>query len=222
MQILQNGGECLQNKVFNEQEEEALKILILGGFLGSGKTTVLLQLARYLVDQSTSDSQNKVAIIENEIGQIGIDDKVLRNSGYTVTDIFSGCVCCSLSSDLISGIQEIEASTNPQWIIIEATGVAFPDKIAESLFASLGLESRIVTLVDAKRWQRIRVPLNNLIEGQLKDADLILLNKTDLVGEDELAAIEAELIVLADSARQLRISGIYPLEQDILQVIAHG
>lgn len=84
-----------------------------------------------------------------------------------VTDIFSGCVCCSLNSDLISGIQEVTATTNPQWIIIEATGVAFPGKIAESLRKSLGLESWIVTLIDAKRWQRIRVPLNNLIEGQL-------------------------------------------------------
>jgi G3E family GTPase len=211
-----------KNKITLEQEEETLKVLILGGFLGSGKTTVLLQLARYLVEQSTGDSPTRVAIIENEIGQIGIDDKVLRSSGYTVTDIFSGCVCCSLNSDLIFGIQEITATTNPQWIIIEATGVAFPDKIAETLFANLGLEARIVTLVDAKRWQRIRVPLENLIEGQLKDAQLILLNKTDLVDDAELVAIEAELQSLSDSARHFRISGIRPLEREILQVIAHG
>lgn len=199
-----------------------MKVLILGGFLGSGKTTVLLQLARYLVEQSTSDSQTKVAIIENEIGQIGIDDKVLRSSGYTVTDIFSGCVCCSLNSDLISGIQEIRKETDPQWVVIEATGVAFPDKIAETLFANLGLESRIVTLVDAKRWQRIRIPLNNLIEGQLKDAHLILLNKTDLVEEAELLVIESELRQLNDAARHFRISGIRPIEAEVLQVIAHG
>lgn len=222
MQILQNGGGCIQNKILNKQEEEALKIVILGGFLGSGKTTVLLQLARYLVEQSTGTSQTRVAIIENEIGQIGIDDKLLRSCGYTVTEIFSGCVCCSLNSDLISGIQAIKTETNPQWLIIEATGVAFPDKIAESLFVNLGLQSRIVTLVDAKRWQRIRVPLNNLIEGQLKDTHLILINKTDLVEEAELAVIEAELKVLSNSARQLGISGICPLEREILQVIAHG
>lgn len=132
-----------------------------------------------------------------------------------VTDIFSGCVCCSLNSDLISGIQEVTATTNPQWIIIEATGVAFPGKIAESLRKSLGLESWIVTLIDAKRWQRIRVPLNNLIEGQLKDAHLILVNKTDLMDE-------AELESLSVPARQCRISGILPMEAEVLQVIAHG
>jgi G3E family GTPase len=199
-----------------------LKILILGGFLGSGKTTVLLQLARYLVEQSTSGSQTKVAIIENEIGQIGIDDKVLRSNGYSVTDIFSGCVCCSLNSDLISGIQEIRKETDPQWVVIEATGVAFPDKIAETLFINLGLESQIITLVDAKRWHRIRIPLENLIIGQLNDAQLILLNKTDLVEEAELLAIESELRQLNDVARQFRISGIRPIEAEVLQVMAHG
>ncbi|WP_303870307.1 GTP-binding protein [Acetobacterium wieringae] len=199
-----------------------MKILILGGFLGSGKTSVLLQLARYLVEQSTGDSPTRVAIIENEIGQIGIDDKLLRSCGYTVTDIFSGCVCCSLNSDLISGIQEIRKETDPQWLVIEATGVAFPDKIAETLFKNLGLESRIITLVDAKRWQRIRIPLENLIIGQLNDAHLILLNKTDLVEEAELLAIESELQELNDAARKFRISGIRPIEAAILQVMAHG
>lgn len=78
VQILQKGRECIQNKFLNKQAEEALKTVILGGFLGSGKkNTVLLQLARYLAQQSTGDSPTRVAIIENEIGQIGIDDETL-------------------------------------------------------------------------------------------------------------------------------------------------
>ncbi|MDK2943110.1 MAG: hypothetical protein PWP56_2623 [Acetobacterium sp.] len=199
-----------------------MKIIILGGFLGSGKTTILLQLARYLVEQSSVDSQTRVAIIENEIGQIGIDDKVIRSGGYEVRDIFSGCVCCSLNSDLISGIQEISKNAAPEWLIIEATGVAFPDKIAESLAENLELESRIVTLVDAKRWQRIRVPLANLIEGQLSQAHLILINKTDLIEQAQLEEIKEELGKLNNQAQIFPISGINPLTEDVLKVIGNG
>ncbi|WP_041668884.1 GTP-binding protein [Acetobacterium woodii] len=196
-----------------------MKILILGGFLGSGKTTVLLQLAHYLVEKSQNNKQSRVVIIENEIGQIGIDDKVLRGNGYEVQEIFSGCVCCSLNSDLISGIKDIQKATNPEWVIIEATGVAFPDKIAESLLMNLEIESRIIIIADAQRWKRIRIPLANLIEGQLKDAHLILINKTDLVDEQELTEVEADIYKLNSDAKIARISGIKPVEERILQVI---
>lgn len=199
-----------------------MKILILGGFLGSGKTSVLLQLAHYLVGQSSVDQKTRVAIIENEIGQIGIDDKVLRGNGYEVRDIFSGCVCCSLNSDLLSGIREIESSVDPDWLIIEATGVAFPDKIAESIFANLGFISQIVTIVDASRWKRIRIPLEYLIEGQLSDAHLILINKTDLVDESELAVVENDLRKLGLRAALYRISGIKPIDEQLLRVIQNG
>lgn len=199
-----------------------MKILILGGFLGSGKTSVLLQLAQFLVQQSPGGQQTRVAIIENEIGQIGIDDKLLRGNGYTVRDIFSGCVCCSLNSDLLSGVQEIKSAVDPEWLIIEATGVAFPDKIAESLFINLGFAAQIVTLVDASRWQRIRMPLANLIEGQLNDAHLILINKTDLVEETVLREVEADLWELNSDAAIYLISGIKPIDERLLKVIQNG
>jgi G3E family GTPase len=199
-----------------------LKILILGGFLGSGKTSVLLQLAQYLVQQYPGSQMSQVAIIENEIGQIGIDDKLLRGNGYTVRDIFSGCVCCSLNSDLLSGVQEIKSTIDPEWLIIEATGVAFPDKIAESLFTNLGIAAQIVTLVDASRWQRIRMPLANLIEGQLNDAHLILINKTDLVEETVLREVEADLWELNSDAAIYLISGIKPIDERLLKVIQNG
>lgn len=199
-----------------------MKILILGGFLGSGKTSVLLQLAQYLVQQSSGNQNSRVAIIENEIGQIGIDDKLLRGNGYTVRDIFSGCVCCSLNSDLLSGVQEIKREVDPEWLIIEATGVAFPDKIAESLFTNLGIAAQIVTLVDASRWQRIRLPLANLIEGQLNDAHLILINKTDLVEETVLREVEADLWELNSDASIYLINGIKPIDERLLKVIQNG
>lgn len=82
-----------------------MKILILGGFLGSGKTSVLQQLAEYLVSREKEyHSEIKVAIVENEIGAIGIDDKVLKKAGFIVNNLFSGCACCSLTGELVASI----------------------------------------------------------------------------------------------------------------------
>ena len=101
-----------------------MRVIILGGFLGSGKTSVLLQLARYLVDnEKNSFSEVKVAIIENEIGDVGIDDKVIVNQGFSVTNLFAGCACCSLSGELVYNIKTIQKELNPEWLIIEATGI---------------------------------------------------------------------------------------------------
>ncbi|WP_034379144.1 MULTISPECIES: GTP-binding protein [unclassified Dehalobacter] len=199
-----------------------MKIIILGGFLGSGKTSVLLQLAHYLVDSSERIKETTVAIIENEIGQVGIDDKVLRRNGYEVRDIFSGCICCSLNNDLITGIQDIKSKNDPEWLIIEATGVAYPGGISDSIYNNLRMTARIVTIVDASRWQRIRIPLERLIEGQLSNAQIILINKTDLVDEETLNIIENDVRNLNDKAALYRINGVREIDETILQVIRNG
>lgn len=199
-----------------------MKIIILGGFLGSGKTSVLLQLVRYLAKEPGDGEKTNIAIIENEIGQIGIDDKMLRSKGFMVKDIFAGCICCSLNGDLISGIKEIEAKVNPEWLVIEATGLAFPDKIALSIQKNLGIASRLIVLVDASRWQKIRIPMANLIEGQLKDAPFILINKIDLVNEEKLSSIETEVRQINQDATILRISGLETIAEGNWQVLING
>ncbi len=199
-----------------------MKILILGGFLGSGKTSVLLHLAHYMVDNALKANKNNVAIIENEIGQVGIDDKMLKQNGYSVKEIFSGCVCCSLAGDLISGIQEIRNRSDPEWLIIESTGVAFPSNIADIIYNNLRVDARIVTIVDASRWNRIHVPLANLIEGQLDKANIILINKIDLADEKELDFIEAEVKKINNKAVICRISGAGEIKNDTLKVILYG
>ena len=81
-----------------------MKFLILGGFLGSGKTTLLMQLARYLTRGSQEEGPSQVMILENEVGNSGVDDKFLKNSGYQVQNLFGGCTCCTLGSELISSV----------------------------------------------------------------------------------------------------------------------
>ena len=164
-----------------------MRIIILGGFLGSGKTSVLLQFARYLVDKEKKiPGDVKVAIIENEIGDIGIDDKVLVNEGFSVNNLFAGCACCSLSGELVYNIRNIQKELNPEWLIIEATGIAHPGSMQQTILKGLGLPSYIITIVDARRWKRLARAMEAIVTGQLEDSSKVLLNKADLVDDEEL------------------------------------
>lgn len=169
-----------------------MKILLLSGFLGSGKTSALLQLAAWLVRRSEKDGTS-VMIIENEIGEVGVDDKVLKAQGLQVKELFAGCACCTGGADLLADIRSIRASADPEWIIIEATGVAYPLQIKESIEACFHIPVKILALADAKRWKRLHAYMAQLIEAQVDSADCILLNKVDLVEESEADAIAAEL-----------------------------
>ena len=163
-----------------------MKILIVGGFLGSGKTSVILKLAHHMIEDL---GISNIVILENEIGEISVDDKVLAGAGYQVRGLFAGCVCCTLAGELPSSVKQIERDINPDWIIMEATGVAFPCNIKENLTNALGMECHIVCLADAKRWKRLYNAMANLLEYQLRDADLVLVNKADLVDEATLAEV---------------------------------
>ena len=169
-----------------------MKILLLSGFLGSGKTSALLQLAAYLV-RSSQQGGTSVTIIENEIGEVGVDDKVLKAQGLQVRELFAGCACCTGGADLLADIRTIRDSMAPDWIIIEATGVAYPLQIKENVEACFRIPVKILALADAKRWKRLHAYMAELIEGQVECADCILLNKVDLVEEAEADAIVEEL-----------------------------
>ena len=169
-----------------------MKILLLSGFLGSGKTSALLQLASYLVRRSGRDGTS-VMIIENEIGEVGVDDKVLKAQGLRVKELFAGCACCTGGADLLADIRTIRDGMAPDWILIEATGVAYPLQIKENVEACFRIPVKILALADAKRWKRLHAYMAQLIEGQVDAADCILLNKVDLVEEAEADAIVEEL-----------------------------
>ena len=168
-----------------------MRIIILGGFLGSGKTSVLLQLARYLVDKEReSSAEFKVAIIENEVGDVGIDDKVLVSEGFSVSNLFAGCACCTLSGELVYSIRNIGKELNPEWLIIEATGIAHPGSMKQTILKRLDRSSFIITIVDAKRWKRLARAMEMMVAGQLEDSSKVLLNKADLVNNEELEQVK--------------------------------
>lgn len=166
-------------------------ILILSGFLGSGKTTLLVQLIAHL--RAKHGENYRIAIIENEIGAASVDSSIIQDAGYSVTEMLSGCVCCTLIGQLVPAINKLVEELEPQLIILEATGVAAPGSIAENISKYSGHDVRIVTLVDASRWERIKMALAMLLESQLEPADIICINKVDLVEEPIIDDVERDI-----------------------------
>lgn len=196
-----------------------MKVLILGGFLGSGKTTLLLSLARYLVDSSRSGSVYKVVILENEVGREGIDDKLLRGNGFNVENLFNGCACCTLAGELVSAAYEIEKEYAPDWLIVETTGLAYPGLIQDNLSAGIGMESRVCTVVDVSRWKRLMNAMRELFVGQTERADVVLMNKTDLVPEQVLNDVGKDIARMNPDAVRIATSAVGHVEDYIWDVV---
>ena len=196
-----------------------MKVLILGGFLGSGKTTLLLSLARYLVDSSRSGSVYKVVILENEVGREGIDDKLLRGNGFNVENLFNGCACCTLAGELVSAAYEIVKEYAPDWLIVETTGLAYPGLIQDNLSAGIGMESRVCTVVDVSRWKRLMNAMRELFVGQTERADVVLMNKTDLVPEQVLNDVGKDIAKMNPDAVRIATSAVGHVEDYIWDVV---
>ena len=193
-----------------------MNFLIIGGFLGSGKTSLLLQLARYM---SEDLGIKKTVILENEIGKVGIDDRVLAGAGYDVRGMFAGCVCCTMAGELSLTVKAIEQEIAPEWIIMEATGMAFPQNVQDNLRDALGLDSRICCLADAKRWPRLLKPMEHLLPLQLKNADTVLINKTDLIDGDALRSVEESVSGFCERAKIFKVCLNENVGTDVLDSI---
>jgi G3E family GTPase len=170
--------------------ETKIKIILLSGFLGAGKTTLLQKILSWETDLSGT------VVIVNEFGSVGIDGSLLADAGSEVVELASGCVCCSLQADLTLTLKKIRQQFNPNRIIIEATGVADPRAIVD-VFQDAELQEymtvdKIITVLDADFWE-VRECLGTLFFSQLRDADLILLNKIDSVDPDKVSIILKEL-----------------------------
>lgn len=161
------------------QWENSMKVLIIGGFLGSGKTTALMRLAQYVVNKNAGDrtsAQFPVVILENEVSNTGIDNRLLSRSGLKVREMLSGCICCSSSAQLAEQVQAIKEEYAPQWLFIEATGLAYPDSVWKILQTELQIDARILTLIDAGRWMRLVKAMPQFAAAQTKKADLVIIN----------------------------------------------
>ncbi len=199
-----------------------MNVFVLGGFLGSGKTTILLQLAAYLNNISrggqSGSSLPRLVILENEIGDEGIDDKVIRAEGYHVEVMTVGCICCLMLGTLIMMVERIQEELHPDWLIIEATGVADTTTIVRTLeyrMPELGGVSGVV-VADAERYDLLMDNIPGFIKGQLMHADAIMLNKIDLLDPRQRKEIEGKLDGLRSSASlRFSVTAVEPIDHHV-------
>lgn len=201
-----------------------MKLIVISGFLGSGKTTLLLTLAKTFSEQG-----RKVAIIENEVGKTGVDGELLKAEGLSVREIYSGCVCCSLRHDLIHTLLELEREVKPDIVFLEPSGVAGPKQIQHCLCGYSGeIEKTVmVAVADAQRLPIIRDFSIPLIHDGIEIADLVAINKADLVSPEQLRDLQQRLLEVNPSADLLCISArqgtnVDRLIEKITGLIAQG
>jgi len=164
-----------------------MELIVISGFLGSGKTSILLKLAKAYTQQG-----RKVAIIENEVSKDGVDGEQLKAEGLDVREIYAGCVCCSLRHDLIQTLLELEREVEPDVVFLEPSGVAGPKQIQHCLCGYGGeIEKQThVVVADALRLPAIQDFSIPLIRDGLEIANLVAINKSDLVSGEQLQELE--------------------------------
>jgi G3E family GTPase len=190
-----------------------MKLIVISGFLGSGKTTLLLTLAKTFSGQG-----HKVAIIENEVGKTGVDGELLKAEGLSVREIYSGCVCCSLRHDLIHTLLELEREVKPDIVFLEPSGVAGPKQIQHCLCGYSGeIEKTVmIAVADAKRLPAIRDFSIPLVHDGIEIADLVAINKADLVSPEQLHELQRRLKEVNPVAEMLCISAQQGTNVDLL------
>ena len=174
-----------------------LPVSIIGGYLGAGKTTLINHLLR-------NADGTKIAVLVNEFGALPIDEDLIEAKDDALISIAGGCVCCSYGNDLVQAMLDLtKLDQRPDHLVIESSGVALPGAIAASVSIMGGFQVEgIVVLADSEtiRTQAQDDYVGDTIERQLADANIVLLNKADLVAPDQIDDLKTWLMTMAPQA----------------------
>ncbi|MFG1273987.1 CobW family GTP-binding protein [Xanthobacter flavus] len=200
-----------------ETQAEKIPVTVLTGYLGAGKTTLLNRIL-------SQPHGKKFAVIVNEFGEIGIDNDLVVGADEEVFEMNNGCICCTVRGDLIRIIDGLlRRKGGFDGIIVETTGLADPAPVAQTFFVDEEVQAKtkldaVVTVADAK-WLSDRLKDAPEAKNQVAFADVILLNKTDLVTGAELDAVEARIRGINPYAKLYRTQ---KSEIDIAKVLNQG
>ena len=189
-------------------DKDLIPVTILTGFLGAGKTTLLNRIL-------TEQHGERIAVIENEFGETGVDNEILvEDREETIVEMNNGCLCCTVRGDLVRILGELGAKRREgklafDRVVIETTGLANPGPVAQTFFMDEGIHDEylldaVITVVDAKHGQK-QLDEHDEARAQVGFADRILLSKTDLVAEADVADLMDRLRDMNPRAQQKKV-----------------
>ncbi|MBS8264541.1 GTP-binding protein [Mesobacillus boroniphilus] len=197
------------------------EVYILSGFLGTGKTTLLKQIL-----QHEKDRERTIAVMMNELGSVSIDSDAV-DTDVPLKELLGGCICCTIQDKLESQLQGLLFDHDLDAIYIETTGAAHPvevlDAVLSPLFADKLAIKGIITTVDGLQWLNrttLDPQVHQLLLEQVKHADLIIVNKSDLLSEAELAKISMDIQGLNPQAKSI-LSTYSKMPMKLLEGLAH-
>jgi G3E family GTPase len=184
-----------------------MRTLLITGFLGSGKSTVLLSLAAYL---RKKDGPRAVVIVENELGDISLASQCATPlgdgmpPGMSPLEMTNDCICCTLTGELIGLLQDIQSNLNPSWLLIEASSLTH-QSIKDTIHQTLNtFEPISILVINAETWAEMYKEVPMLVGTQAQRADYILINKIDHVTRETLDTVKSDIRKL-NPERPLRL-----------------
>lgn len=193
-----------------------MNLLLMAGFLGSGKTTLIIGLAKFL-----SQKDLKTAILVNEIGEVGIDNQLMRQLDLNVWELMGGCICCTLTAGLLTDLHRLDRDYEPDLVILEATGAAMPSEVLDALAYYQGRPLQHVTtavVVDPLRLPKLVRIVGPLMQAQISPADVLVMTKTDVASDAELMRSRHIVREINPGAALLQAS----LVQEVHPDLVHG
>lgn len=201
-----------------------MKVTLVCGLLGAGKTSFIINFLK--------DADEKCVVLVNDFGRLGIDGEILSSGGLETVTLPSGCVCCSLKTDMMDAIDKVVSEFSPEHLVIEPSGIAAPSGVLEALGPVQYEKLAVVGIVDASEFAELYEMdvYGRFFTEQVSISDIVIVNKTDLAGEEKTAAAvsiirrlnpTAKVIEAVNAEVNLEYFFIAHSQKDLMSTEAH-